>query len=62
MRKVREIALKSKKMDPDLVKMDDDKIKYVLKSSRALQARLMLVDIYLDDNRSFTERIEAVVN
>lgn len=62
MRKVREIALKSKRMDPDLVKMDDDKIKYVLKSSRALKARLMLVDIYLDDNRAFTERIEAVVN
>lgn len=54
MRKVREIALKSNKMDPDLVKMDDDKIKYVLKSSRAVKARLMLVDIYLDDNRAFT--------
>lgn len=39
------------------MKLDDDKIKFFLKSSRALRARLMLVDIYLDDNRAFTERI-----
>lgn len=43
------------------MKLDDDKIKFFLKSSRALKVRLMLVDIYLDDNRAFTERIEAVI-
>lgn len=33
-----------------------------MKSSRALQARLMLVDVYLDDEVGLTARIIAVVN
>jgi hypothetical protein len=40
--------------------MDDNAIKYIMKSSRAMKARLMLVDIYLDDNKAYNSRIEAV--
>jgi hypothetical protein len=44
----------------ELVKLDDDRIKYVMKSSRSLKARLMLVDIYQDTSQAYTSRIEAV--
>jgi len=35
---------------PPLIKLNDDKIKYIMKAARALNARLMLVDIYQDDS------------
>ena len=42
--------------------MNDNMIKYIMKSSRALKARLLLVDVYLDDNKTYNSKIEAVVN
>lgn len=61
MRKVRDIVNKFKVKEPGLVKLNDDRIKYIMKSTRALKARLMLVDAYLDDNKTYTQRIEEVI-
>lgn len=58
MRKLREFAAIDDRIQ--LVKLDDDTIKYVMKASRCLKARLMLVDIYLEKEIPF-EMIEPVV-
>jgi hypothetical protein len=58
MKKIREIFERSNKKEPQLIKMDDDKIKYIMKSSKAQETRMKLVDIYLDDNVTFNDNIK----
>jgi hypothetical protein len=61
MKKVRQAMDRHQHPNLTLCKLNDDRIKYVLKSSRALKARLMLVDVYLDDSSALTPKIQAVV-